>query len=181
MEAFLDGKPSVWHVPGLTPALDAAFRMETFQRAEAARLRELAEKLAREAEEKRAREAQRQLIFKQLGDGAGRRAMAVLDFGQAAKAALAVGGATYLDHREGAARNEMVVTFRIDRRRFECSCLKNTLQIVDSGICLTAHYDDPDGYEPGTKGDKLFTLESLPAVIKEAERAGRLVVYRHVD
>jgi hypothetical protein len=54
------------------------------------------------------------------------------------------------------------------------------LRIIDSGICLTAHYDDPE-FEAGTKGDGFFTLESLPSVIREAQRDGKLVVYRHVD
>lgn len=179
--AFENGQESVREVHGLTPALEAAFRMETFQREEKKRRRAEAEKRAREEEERLQREERRKKIIEQLGDGAGRRALAKTDFGEAAKAALAVGGAVYLDHRLGVNRNEMVVVFRLDRRRFECTCRKDTLQIIDSGICLTAHYDDPDGFDTGTKGDTLFTLESLPGVIKEAERQDRLVVYRHVD
>jgi hypothetical protein len=31
------------------------------------------------------------------------------------------------------------------------------------------------------KGDTRFTLESLPTVVGEAIRTGKLVVYRHVD
>ena len=179
--AFQDGRGSVSDIPGVIPALDAAFRMEVYQRVEKRRRREEAEKRVKEEAERLEREENRRKIVEQLGDGAGRRALAQTDFGEAAKAALAIGGAEYLDHRLGVNRNEMIVVFRLDRRRFECSCRKDTLQIIDSGICLTAHYDDPDGYDEGTKGDQLFTLESLPSVIKQAEREGRLVVYRHVD
>ena len=66
----------------------------------------------------------------------------------------------------------------MNARRFECTCDERTLQIIDAGICLTAHYDDPD-FEEGTRGDTFFTLESLPAVIRQAEREHRLVVLRH--
>jgi hypothetical protein len=46
------------------------------------------------------------------------------------------------------------------------------MHIVDAGICLDDHR--------GTKGDTRFTLESLPAVVGEAIRGGKLVVWRHV-
>jgi hypothetical protein len=46
------------------------------------------------------------------------------------------------------------------------------LRIVDSGICLIDH-------DTGERGDTLFTLESLPAVIKEAIDDGKLVIFRH--
>jgi hypothetical protein len=101
------------------------------------------------------------------------------DFEAAARAALAVGGAEYLDHRKAVQRNEMIVRFRFLRRRFECTCDHNTLQIIDSGICLTAHGDDE--FADGIKGDSFFSLESLPSVIAEADREEKLVVYRHVD
>ena len=48
------------------------------------------------------------------------------------------------------------------------------LRIVDAGICL-------NDYAHGTKGDTLFTLESLPAVIDEAIRTDQLVVFRHAE
>ena len=73
-----------------------------------------------------------------------------------------------------------MVQFRHLNRRFECTCDRHTLRIIDSGICLTAHYDD-DHFEEGTKGDTFFTLETLPNVIAEAERLGKLVVFRHAD
>jgi len=180
LSAFLDQKPSVDAVSGVTPALDAAFRMETWQRVEAER-RRLEEAARRQAEEEqRQREENRRRLVEQLGDGAGRRAMARVDFSQAARAALAVGGAEFLDNRRAVQRGEMVVRFRLINRRFECTCDENTLRIIDSGICLTQEYDDGD-FERGTKGDTWLSLESLPGVIMEADREGKLVVFRHVD
>jgi hypothetical protein len=177
--AYLDQKTSVDVIAGVTPALDAAFRMESYQRAEAERRRLEAERKRREEEERQAQEERRQQLVRQLGDGAGRRAMATVDFTQAARAALAIGGAELLDSKRAPRRGEMVVTFRLNRRRFACTCDEHTLRIIDAGICLTAHYDDND-FEGGTKGDTWFTLESLPGVIREAEQTGRLVVFRHV-
>lgn len=176
--AYLDQKTNLDAIAGVTPALDAAFRMESYQRAEAERRRLELERRLREEEEQRQREERRRQLVEQLGDGAGRRAMAQVDFVQAARAALAVGGAEYLDSKRAMRRGEMVVKFRLDRQRFECTCDERNLQIIDAGICLTAHYDDRD-FEGGTKGDTWFTLESLPGVIREAQQQGRLVVFRH--
>jgi hypothetical protein len=171
--AFLDGKVSVADIAGVTPALDAAFRMERWQTVEAERRRlELEERLRREAEE-RAREARRQELIERLGDGVARREMARYDFGAAARAALAVGGAEYLDHRPAVDHSEMVVRFRLDGRRFECTCHDQTLQIIDAGVCLTSH-------ATGIRGDTWFTLESLPGVIRQADSEGKLVIFRRV-
>jgi len=178
LSAFLENR-ELDGVKNVTPALQVAFWFERWQKAEAARRREELEKLRREEEERRIKEERRQQIIKQLGDGAGRRAAAAVDFDSAAKAALAVGGAELLDAKRSVNRHEMVVRFRMDGRRFECVCDERTLRIVDSGICLTAHYDDPD-FDGGTKGDTWFTLESLPSVIREAIREDKLVVYRRV-
>ena len=171
--AFLDGLPTVDAISGVAPALDLAFQVESWRRAEAERLR-------REEQERREREERQQRLREQMGTGAGRREMAQEDFGEGARAALAVGGADYLDHRQAHNRNEMIVRFRVDQRRYECVCSKHTLQIIDAGICLTAHYDDPN-FAGGTRGDTWLTLESLPGVIREAQDAGRLVAFRHVD
>jgi hypothetical protein len=179
LDAFLDEKESVSHVKDVTPALDASFRLEVFQRAEAARRRAEAARRRAEAEAARAQEERRRDIQRRLGDGGGRRAMAQIDFGEAARAALAVGGATLLDHRASVNTHEMVVRFRLDNRRFECTCDNRTLQIIDSGICLTAEYDS-DEWDRGEQGDRFFTLESLPSVIREAIAGGVLVVYRRV-
>lgn len=180
LRAYEDRTPSVDGVKGVTPALDAAFRMVSWQRSEAERRRAELERQRAEEERLRAVEERRRQIAETLGDGAGRREIAANDFAEAARAALAVGGAEYLDHRAAHGRNEMVVKFRLNRRRFECTCDRRTLRIVDAGICLTAHDDDGD-FDEGTRGDTFFTLESLPSVILEAEREGKLVVFRHVD
>lgn len=165
--AFLDGAPSVDHVPEVPPALDAAFRLETERRRQAERRREQAR---RQAELDAARAA----VLERHGDGAQRRALAQADFQAAARAALEVGEATYLDHRPGVDPEEMVVRFRLDGQRFECTCERRTLRIVDAGICLT---DD----ETDERGDDYFTLESLPGVIRQAIEENALVVFRHLD
>lgn len=172
LSAYLDQKLTVNDIPGVSPALDAAFRMETWRRAEIERRRVEAERLRREEEERRAGEERRQQLVRQLGDGAGRREMARVDFAEAARAALAIGGAVFVDHRPSPQRNEMVVRYRIDGRRFECTCDARTMQIIDAGVCLTDH-------DTAERGDTYFTLESLPAVIREAERLGVLHVFRH--
>ncbi|RLG68310.1 MAG: hypothetical protein DRO11_09230, partial [Methanobacteriota archaeon] len=151
LQAFLDEARSVDHVAGVPPALDAAFRIETWRRAEA-------EKRRRQEQERREQEERRRQLEEQLGDGAGRRAMAVENFGDAARAALAVGGAHYLDHRRGTRRNEMVVRFRLVGRRFECTCDERTLRIIEAGVCLKDE-------STGVRGDELLPLESLPDVI----------------
>ncbi len=170
--AFLDRASSVSHIPNVTPGLDAAFRMESFQRSEAERRRAEAERLRREVEERIRREEHRRQIAETLGTGQGRRAMAAIDFAEAARAALRVGGADFLDHRPSGEPGEMIVRFRLEHRRFECTCNERTLQIIDSGICLTGH-------ESGIRHDDQFTLESLPGVIREAIDLGVLVIFRH--
>ena len=171
--AFQDRMSSVDHVKGVTPALDAAFRMETHQRTEADRLRvemerRRAEEAARAAEDERRRE-----LYGRLTDGAARREIAQYDFEPAARAALADGDAELLDQRPGQ-RGEVVVTYRLDGRRYQCVCDARTLSIIDAGVCL-------NDYRTGQSGDTWFTLESLPGVIREADRLGRLVVFRRVD
>jgi len=173
LNAFLDEKESISDIPSVPPALDGAFRIEDWRRIEVRRRRE-EERKRRELEEKNRK------FREQLGDGALRREMALHDFGAAAKAALAVGGAEYVDHRATRRNTEMAVRFKLSGRRYECTCDRKTLRIIDSGICLTAHYDDPD-FESGTRGDTFFTLESLPPVIREANGDGVLVVFRHAE
>jgi len=178
LAAFLARRRSVTEISGVTPALDAAFRMEAWQREEVERRRAELERLRREEEERMAEEARQRELVRTLGDGAGRRAVAARDFEAGARAALAVGGADMLDHRDSFRKGEMVVTFKLSGRQFQCVCDRE-LRIVDAGICLTAHYDDPD-FRAGTRGDNQLTLESLPGVIRQAEREGKLVVLRHV-
>jgi hypothetical protein len=171
LQAFLDQKTSVSIIKGVSPALDAAFRMEVWQRIEAERRRVELERIRREEEEKRQKEERRQALVKKLGDGEGRREMAKVDFNAAARAALTVAGAEFLDAKS-VRRGEWAVKYRLDGARYECIC-DERLGIIDSGICLVDH-------DTGEKGDTYFTLESLPAVLRQANRERRLVVYRHV-
>lgn len=178
LNAFLDKATSVADVKNVAPGLDMAFRMESWQRDEAEKRRLELERLRREEEERLAREERRRQIAQQMGTAVGRREMARIDFAEAARAALRLSDAELLDHRAGERRGEHVVRFRFIQRRFECVCDDN-LRIIDSGICLNAHYDDPD-FEEGTRGDTWLTLESLPGVIREANDTHRLVVFRHI-
>lgn len=173
LQAYLDEASSVDQVKGVPPALDAAFRLEAWRRAEAERVRREIERQRQEEEARRALEDRRRQLVRQLGDAEGRREMAKVDFDAAARAALTVGGAQFLDARNSVRPNEKVVKFRFLGRRFECVCDATSLRIIDSGICLIDHGTNE-------KGDTYFTLESLPAVIAQAEDEGRLVVFRHV-
>jgi hypothetical protein len=171
MDVYLDGKKDVTGIPGVVPALDAAFRMETYRREQAElRRQEIARKRAEE-EARKLQEQRRAELRERLGDGATRRVMAQENFAEAARAALQVGGAEYLDHRS-VRRNEWAVKYRVDGQRLECVCDTN-LHIIDAGVCLTDHATD-ESY------DTRYTLESIPGVIREAVRTRRLVVWRHI-
>lgn len=172
--AYQDQKDSVGDIKGVTPALDLAFRFETWNRIEGARIRAEAARLAREEEARIALAERRGALAKQMGTGEGRREMAKVDFGEAARAALRVSGAELLDWRDAHVAGEAVVQYRFMNRKFECVCQKQTLRIVDAGVCLQDH-------NTGIKGDNWYTLESLPAVLRQAEREHKLVVFRHVD
>jgi hypothetical protein len=173
LRAYQDRLRSVSGIKDVTPALDAAFRLESWQRDEVERRRAEIEAQRAAEEAAMAEEERRARLRERLSDGAGRRAMAMVDFGQAASAALLVTGAEYLDHRASTNRGEMVVTFRVEGRRFECVCDQRTLRIVDAGICLVDH-------RTREAGDARFTLESLPEVIRQATRERVLHVLRHV-
>jgi hypothetical protein len=83
-----------------------------------------------------------------------------------AEAALEAAGARLEQARElGNGRLEVI--FRFMDHRFISVVELGTLQVIDSGICL--------GHPPS---DKLVTLESLPAVIKEAIDTHALVILR---
>lgn len=171
LRAYMD-RTDTHSLKGITPALEAAFRMECWHRQETERLRQELE--ARRVEEERLRqlEERRQELVNQLGSAQGRREMAKHNFGEAARAALAVSGATLLDHRRHVIPTEWVVRYRFIDRRFECICDDN-LRIVDAGVCLRDE-------RTGVRGDSWLTLESLPGVIAYADRLDRLVVFRHV-
>lgn len=161
--AFVDREESVDHIKGVIPALDLAFRFAVKQR-------QVVEERRAEMERRRQEEERLEQARQNMGTGLGRRTLAATDFEEAAKAALRVGGAELLDARPGG-RNEMVVQYRLENQRLECTADRDTLRIIDSGICLTDHHTEECG-------DTYFTLESLPAVVSQAIRQGELVVYR---
>lgn len=172
LEAYLDRAASVADIASVPPALDAAFRMEAYQRTLAEERRRELERLRIEEEARQAREERRRALQERLGDGAGRRAMAKENFAEAARAALQIGGAELLDHRRSAQGGEWIVKYRVDGQRLEC-VVSAELAIVDAGFCLQDH-------DSGFKGDTLFTLESLPSVARQAIREGKLVIWRHL-
>lgn len=172
IRAYEDRDESLDHIKGVTPALDLAFRWVTYQRKVAEERRAELERLRAEEEKKRA-EAERVIqMMKDAGTAIGRRALVQRDFDMAAREALLLSGAQLLDARESYNKGEMVVQYRFRQRRLECVVERDTLRVVDAGVCLTDH-------ETGVKGDTLFTLESLPGVIGEAMDLDKLVVWRH--
>jgi hypothetical protein len=174
LAAYLARAESVGGIANVPPALDAAFRMESWMRVDTERRRAEAEAARKAEAERLEREERNRQLATQTGTSEGRRALAAIDFGAAARAALALTGAEYLDHQPSYNPNEMVVTYRHVRRTLVCTCDAHTLRIIDAGICLR-------DYRRGTKGDQLFSLESLPSVVAEAERRGILVVERRPD
>lgn len=172
--AFQDRKGDVSHVAGVTPALDLAFRWMTYQREQTEERRRELERIRAEEEAKRVAQERLEKAMRDAGTAVGRRTLATQDFEMAAREALRVSGAELLDVRDSYNRGEKVVQYRFRQRRLECVVEKTTLRVVDAGICLTDHHT-------GEKGDKYFTLESLPGVIGEAMDQDKLVVYRHVD
>ena len=173
-EAYQNRKDSVNGIPGVTPALDLAFRFVSRERIlTEARAVEL-ERIRVEEEAKRAKEERFKEALKNAGTGAGRRSLALVDFDAAARAALAISGAEFVDSRDSYNRGEKVVQYRFMGYSLECTVNCNTLGIIDSGICLTNE-------RTGEKGDDRFSLESLPAVVACAVREHKLVIYRHGD
>lgn len=172
--AFEDGATSVSHIKGVTPALEVAFELEVWRREMAEKRRQALEKRLREEAEKRARDEALANFRATAGAADVRREMAKRDFPTAARAALAVTNTEYLDARPSHRKGEWVVKFRLERRRFEC-VVKDTLQVVEAGICLIDHRRNEYDHS------KELSLEALPAVYKEAIQTGRLVVFRHVD
>lgn len=172
IEAYQDRKESVNDIPGVTPALDLAFRWCSHQRRRAEERRAELERLRQEEERKRAEEERVRKLMRDAGTAMGRRALAARDFETAAREALRVSGAELLDCRQSRRRGEMVVQYRFRRRRLECVVDRTTMNVIDAGVCLTDH-------DTGEKGDTYFTLESLPGVIGEAMDLDKLVVWRH--
>jgi len=171
--AYQDRLDSISHVFGVTPSLDLAFRWLNFQRGRAEERRRELERIRAEEERKREQEERVRQAMRSAGTAAGRRALATQDFEGAARAALQVSGAELLDVRDSYERGEKVVQYRFRQQRFECVVNQRTLQIIDSGVCLTDE-------STGEKGDTWLTLESLPGVVGEAIDQDVLVIYRHV-
>lgn len=168
-DAYDDRADTVSMIPGVTPALDLAFRWATHYRADAERRR-------REAEERRAREAAEraereriQELAQHTGTAQGRRAMVQVDFEQAARSALEISGAQYLSHRK--VQGAWAVRYRFMAQRLEC-IVDHNLWVIDAGICLTDH-------ATGKRYDTELSLEALPGVVREALDLGVLVVWRH--
>jgi len=174
IKAYQDRVESLDHIAGVTPALDLAFRWTTYQRKQAEERRRELERLREEERVRQEREERIREAMRSAGTAAGRRVLATHDFETAAREALRVSGAELLDTRQSFNKNEMVVQYRFQQRRLECVVERRTLRVVDAGVCLTDH-------DTGVKGDTFFTLESLPGVIGEAMRLGKLVVWRHLD
>lgn len=156
-EAYEDRRQHLSGIPA-SPALVLAFRWSTLRRQAAEQRRLDAERL----------DEIRRVI--QLAETArGRRALAAHDFEAAARSALQVSGAELLSVRGSG--DERIVRYRFRGRRLEC-VVNQALNILDAGVCL-------EDEATGIKGDRWFTLESLPGVISEAMDRGVLVVWRH--
>lgn len=166
LQAFFDGKKDLSDIPGVSPALNSAFNVEVWRRDEEEKIRKEEERIREETRKRKEAE-------EKVGTAEGRRDLAKFNFKTAAIAALQVGNAKYVDHRNSVNKNEMVVRYSVDNRQLECVCDKDSLRIIDAGVCLVNH-------TTGEKGDARFTLESLPAVIRQAIKERKLVVWRHV-
>jgi hypothetical protein len=162
IEAFHDRAPSLAGIRHVTPALDLAFQWATQERLQGEQQRAAQEALI----------ARDRLLAEAIRTGqtaVGRRLIAEADFDQAATLALQQGDAVFLSsHSIG--RGERIVRYRCVGLRLECVVDAATLGVLDAGVCLTAD---------GIRGDSLFTLESLPGVIREASNEGALVILRH--
>ncbi len=105
-------------------------------------------------------QAARQRTQEIMADRAGRE----IDVEERAERALLSAGAQLLDSRrlDGGL---LEVTYRFMGERFLTLVERDTLRVVDAGICLAGH-------------DDRVTLESLPGVIREAIEGHRLVIAR---
>lgn len=184
IEAFEDRKLDLSGIRDVPPALELVFRWMFWQRAsseaaaqrraeeEARQARIRAEEETRRAAEE-ARRARIEEASRQVGTGAGRRNLAVHDFRSAARAALSLSGSELLGTRD-IDSTRVEVRYRFRHERLACVVDRETLRVLDAGVCLTDE-------RTGEKGDTYFTLESLPAVIGRImdDDESRLVVWRH--
>jgi len=188
MEAYEDERDSLEGIPGVPPALELAFLWQAWRRALAEERRRELELMRQLEEEEALAEAQRQRIAEEHaaliagwrrqtvalrapGAAKARRSLARLDFEAAAASALAISGAKLRDATRARNAGEWDVRFTFRERRFAALVEERTLRIIDSGVCLIDHRNN-------IRGDTRFTLESLPAVLDEAIRTHRLVIFR---
>jgi hypothetical protein len=151
-------------IPGISPVLKRVFLWES----EIRDAEEQARKDAEEAERKRIaalaaeerRKAEEEEMKKRMGE-----------FGTAVPIILHSYGAELLRIRE-IRPNEAEVAFRYRGERMACVIRKDTMQVLDAGICLTDH-------ETGRKHDHRLTLRALIPVVKEAIETHKLVIWRH--
>lgn len=151
-EAYEDEQP-IATIKGVTPALANTYLFETTTRElarEAQRRREQQIALAKIAEENALREAE---YIAQQASLEGRIAIA-----------LAHSGAHLISWRRSG-RNQITVRYQVDHQRIECIIDAESLQVLDSGICLEG-------------ADTALNLSSLPSAVQEAIDTGQLHVYR---
>lgn len=157
---FLEGRP-IDDVRGVTPDLASLFNLMVEKRAADA---------ARAEKQRRLRELRE--LENTVASAAGRRRLALVNFEEAAKAALSTAEADLLFVRPTIIEGQREVAYTVEGRRLSCVVDMN-LHVIDAGICLTDH-------NTGEKDDELLTLESLPLVAREAIKTHQLVVWRHV-
>jgi len=169
--AYLEAAP-INQIPNVTPALETAYRFCTRERQRQEERRQRVEQQRLEQERARLREEQLAEARKTVGSSVGRRSLAQHDIESAVRAALLLSRCDLLDVRTGYVHNEVVVRYRVDGRRLECVVDRESLRVLDAGICLHDSETDADGTAD-------LSLESLPSVVREAVATGQLVVYRH--
>lgn len=169
------GNTSIDHIPDVPAALQNVFQLFCDQKRRVEENRRRIAELARQRREEEERETERLRSEQQLrqmgGTATQRRLLARTNFELAATAALQVGNAQYVSHRQSG--NDMIVRFRLNYYLYECVC-DQQMRIIDAGICLTDEIT-------GERFDELLTLESLPPVIAEARRNNVLHIYRRVQ
>ena len=156
---------------GLPPALRRAFRWESEVRAGIER--RAVEEARRAVEE---REAEERRIRLEAATAERDRRLEELRAARAARGAavrprlldvLSSMGAELLDVHDDYEPEHVVVRYRVEERRFESVVHRETLGVVDAGICLAG-------------GDDALTLRALIPVIRVAIQTGALVVTRHL-
>lgn len=158
------GAEEISSTPGVSPILKRLFLWEN-------EIREAEERARREAEEAEARRlaALAAEERRKAAEEAERRALG--EFATAVPLILSGFGATLLRLRD-TGRGEAEVAFSYLGRRMACIVRKDTMQIIDAGICLEDH-------RTGEKHDNRLTLRALIPVVREAIETDKLVIWRH--